>query len=256
MENLIYTNPYLSVALGALLTCLGTILIQKWLSRRSLVTFNVTHNRIGVSAEDNIYGKVQVTWNDHTLPNLYLSSIEITNRSSSDLEDISLKIYTNDAQLITERTQILGTTKVLDYTSSYKKSIGWGEGGTKTNNQMDSYQRQREYLVTVLNRGQTIRVEVLNSAHTDQTPSIWVDLQERGVRLKYETQQVYFLGVPQPSAAIIGSILGLILIIGLLFFIEDPILSACVSYLIGIFVLLPGAYAIKAYRKIKDLLDF
>ena len=54
-----------------------SVITQNWFNRRSLFTYYVFHNQIGLSAEDKIYGSVKVTWNDTTIARLYLSTVEL-----------------------------------------------------------------------------------------------------------------------------------------------------------------------------------
>ena len=82
VENADLTGPLDSrIALAivaALLGIIGTIIAQRWLNRRSLFTYSVFHSQIGLSAEDAIYGSVQITWNGNLVNRLYLSTIDLT----------------------------------------------------------------------------------------------------------------------------------------------------------------------------------
>ena len=55
-----------STGLGAFLM----FLIQKIVNKRGLFTYVVQHNKVGVSADDAVFGSVRVTWNNNLIPHL------------------------------------------------------------------------------------------------------------------------------------------------------------------------------------------
>jgi hypothetical protein len=69
---------------------------------------------VGLSAGDKVFGAVRVTWNDNPVDNLYLSTIELTNQSMKDYENVVVRAYTSDSILLTERTEIVGTTHIVN----------------------------------------------------------------------------------------------------------------------------------------------
>ena len=63
----------LCVVAGAFLT----LLVQRIQNKRGLFTYSVSHYRVGVSADDAVFGTVQATWNNQPVDNLYSSSIKL-----------------------------------------------------------------------------------------------------------------------------------------------------------------------------------
>ena len=61
-----------SIVSGSL-TLMVTLLVVMLLNRRSVVTYNVTHDRIGISTHDNIHGEDSVTVGGNRMQNLYMS---------------------------------------------------------------------------------------------------------------------------------------------------------------------------------------
>ena len=61
MEILSLPDWVLPSLVGGSLTFVVTLLGVVVLNRRSLLTYHVTHNRIGISTLDNIHGEVSVT---------------------------------------------------------------------------------------------------------------------------------------------------------------------------------------------------
>ena len=251
IEEILNKKLILLIA-AALFGSISTIIAKGWLNRRALFTYSVFHSQIGSSAEDAIYGSVKITWNNNPVAHLYLSTVELTNQSTKDFESITVRVFTYNTLLLVEKTEVVGTTRVLEYTEDYKRQIKVVTGGQPTESQFDLYGHQREYIVPTINRGQTVRFEFLNAPGSNEQPSIWLDILEKGVKLKFTPPQGQFAGVPQPTAALVGTLVGLILVALMLIYVSNPLTAAILSYLIGLLVLLPGAFAIKGYQKIRN----
>ena len=267
---------------AALLGIIGTIVAQRWLNRRSLFTYSVFHSQIGLSAEDAIYGSVQITWNGNLVNRLYLSTIDLTNQSAKDFESVMVRAFTNNTVLLTQKTMVVGTTRVIEFTDEYKRQIAVGEESLPTEYQVDLHSHNRDYIVPTMNRGQTIRFEFLNAAESDEEPQIWLDVLHEGVNCKFRPWQDQFKGVPQPTAVLeavskmpdrrfggrrswakamtflflrpllVGNLVCASIVLLMLFYVEDSPIPIILSYILGVFVLLPGTYAIKFYRQIRN----
>ena len=104
-----------SLVVGGILT----FLIQRILNKAGLFTYSVSHYRVGVSADDAIFGTVRATWNDLPVHNLYSSSVELRNESLRDFENVIVKVFSNNTALLTEGTEIVGTTRILEWTTDF-----------------------------------------------------------------------------------------------------------------------------------------
>ena len=173
-------------------------LMQMIVNRRGLFTYLVWHNKVGTSTDDAVFGTVRVTWNHNLIHNLYLSVIELKNESQKDYENVVVKIFTNDTDLLSERSEIVGTTRFLDWTEEYSNRLAVATGAEPTQDQVTLYSMRREYLLPTMNRGQVVRVAYLNAAHTEHEPTLGMDIVHKGVQTK--------LRVPQPSERIHGSV--------------------------------------------------
>lgn len=100
-----------------------TLLTQQVHNKRGLFTYFVNHFRVGVSSDDTVFGSVRVTWNGNTVANLYSSTVELTNESMKDFEGVVVRAFTNDTILLTERTEIVGTTHIVEWTDAFKKRV-------------------------------------------------------------------------------------------------------------------------------------
>ena len=254
MIDSILSNKYLIGILAAIGSSLLTILTQQVLNRRGRFRYFVTHGRVGVSSDDVIFGSVKITWNDTPVANLYLSTVEMVNESMRDYENVEVRAYTGDTNLLTERTEIVGTTQFLKFTDEYLKQIHVEPGQQPTKAQIEMYFHQRHYLIPTFNRGQIIRFNFLNTAITQNQPNIWLDILHKGVKLKFGVAHKKILEVPQPTAGWVGLIIGLFVVGAVVYLSHTVWLAAILSFVYGIFAQIPGALAVKAWRWLKNML--
>ncbi len=254
MDLTLFDNKYLFGTASGVGGMLLGLLVNWILNKRALFTYFVNHYRVGVSTADAVFGSVQVTWNGNVMPNLYLSTIELMNQSMKDFENVVVRAYTNDTTLLTERTEIVGTTHILNWTNEYSNQLRVNPGQQPSPTQVQLYSSRRDYLIPTMNRYQVIRLHFLNSANTQNQPSIWLDVVHRGVKLKFRIPQNQFLGVPQQTAALIGGALGLVFIVFIISVVQNLWMAAFLSFLFGYLALLPGAYCVKLWRWLRELL--
>jgi len=231
-----------------------TVLTQHILNRRAIFGYSVWHNKVGMTTDDAIYGSVKVTWNDNPVDHLYLSTLTIKNESMKDYESVIVRIFTTDTMLLTQRTEMVGTTRLIDFTDEYKSEINVLSGQDPRPDQLDLYRSRRDYIIPTMNRGQEVKFEFLNAAKTDNRPNIWADIVHKGVVCRIKKPVNLILGVPQPRALLIGTILSLCGIFLIMTWIKSILLVAVISFLLGALVVLPGVMAIKAIRRVKAIL--
>jgi len=229
-----------------------TILAQQILNKRSLLTYFVRHSRVGVSADDAIFGSVRVAWNNQPVPNLYSSTVELVNQSTRDYENISVRVFTNDTILLTERTEIVGSILPLNWTEEFTRRLHVDAGQQPTQAQIELHSRQRNYLLPILNRGQVVRFHFLNAAPTPNQPSIWMDILHRGVKLQFHVPPNEIFGVAQPIAALFGVLLGFAFVGVLIACVQTVWIAALSSLTFGLFAQVPGAYMFKAWRWLRN----
>lgn len=237
--------------LGWLGGVLASVLVQQILNRRRVFSYFVNHWKVGTSADDKTFGTVQITWNGAAVPNLYLSTVELTNESSHDLENVRIKAYTGDTTLLSEFSQLMGTTHFVRYSPEYEKAIAVATGSTPTPQQFEIHGREREYVIPVVNRGQVIRFQYLNISKSEKQPSIWLEIVHPGVVLKFRQRQNQVFGVPQPLAALAGVLLGLLFATILFAYSPYIWLTAFGSLIFGLIAQVPGAYTIRASRRLR-----
>ena len=123
-----------------------------------------------------------------------------------------MKVFTNDTNLLTERSELVGTTHIPQWTEAFSNKLAVESGAKPTLEQWDLYCRRREYLLPTMNRGQVVRVAYLNDAHTEHQPSLWIDIVHKGVKVELRAPHNIFMGVSQPHSVLVGSVLGLLVL--------------------------------------------
>ena len=105
-----------------------------------------------------------------------------------------------------------------------------------------------------MNRGQVIRFHFLNAAQTQDQPSIWLDVIHPGVKLKFHLPGNQILSVPQPIAASIGALTGIVVLGLIVWFAKTVWVGAVAAFVYGLFAQIPGACLVRLWRKIRDWL--
>jgi hypothetical protein len=227
------------------------VLTQRVLSKRGLLTYTVVHSRVGVSADDAIFGSVKVTWNGNPVANLYTSTIELHNESLRDYDGVVIRVFTSDTSLLTERAEIVGTAQVLSWTPEFSSKLNVVPGQNATEAQLNLVYGGRDYIVPTMNRGQVIRMTFLNAAKGSNTPTIWLDILHKGAKLEFRVPPQQFMGVPQPAAVLVGMLVGIAVLALVARFINVIWVAGAISMIYGVLVVIPGAVLLRTWRRIR-----
>ena len=98
-------------------------LIAVMRGRVKTIEYTVSHDRMAFSTDDKIFGSIRVTWQKHEVTNLFSTRVTSENQTGKDFTNIKVKVYTGDTLLLSERTEIPGTTYVPKWTDEYKQQI-------------------------------------------------------------------------------------------------------------------------------------
>ena len=240
----------LSAVGGALLTKF----VARYRERIKVLEYTVTHDRLGLSAEDAIFGSVRVTWEGHELRNLYASTVVIENTTGSDHTNLKLKVYTGKTLLLNERSEIAGTTHIATWTDEYRQSLQVA-GQAPTEAQVYAYRHTREYILSVFNRDQRVVLTYLTTVpDADEGPSVWADMLHPGVRVAFRPLAQQIFGVPVPLALPLGLVVCLAMLVAISVYVKQPWLAALLSLMSGLAVQSIGAGIYRALRFLKQVI--
>lgn len=264
---------------GSFLTLIITLLVVVVRNRRSLLTYFVKHDSIGISTLDNIHGEVSVTVGGAQMQNLFMSNVWLVNRSSRDIEDLEVKIWckTDGMRLLSEQTYVEGTVEILKHTAEYEEiksqlidSIPQEEHARRAGDHATAAQiaesqagnwqiwfTQRWYQIPVFARGQTLRLTYMTNVISNADPIIHVSCQKAGVRVKYKQpyQLIWHIwGVSLVEAGFTGIAIGILVWLVVIYSITELWLAALVCLAVGILCNMPGAAIVKCYKWIRTQL--
>ena len=233
-----------------------SLFVSALLAKSASFRYSTRTERIGMAADDPVFGAVRVQWRDTDVRNLYLVTMEVENASTKDFENVALTIYTgNDTMLLGERTEIVGTPDLVPWSPTFQAKLAVPQGGTPTADQWQTYNFRREYLVPVLNRGQRLSLQyVCTRPQDDQLPNVFINAPVKGVRLVHEPRVNFILGVPVELAAIPGMAMAVLISAASAAYLQSIWLTATLSVLAGLTALPNGALVYKASRRLWRML--
>jgi hypothetical protein len=207
---------------------------------------------MGISADDAIFGSVRVTLNGEAVRNLFSSTLEIVNESANDVENLPITVYAGNVSLLSEKSEIVDTTRIVPHSLAYKEAIKIKPGEHPSDEQRKLWASQREYTIPVLNRGQTARFTYLCIAHNGLQPALYVDIQHKGALAEFRPAAPKYMGVPYFNAALTGSVVALAALVALAPINPAGTAIGIVCLVYGLFAVIPGAMMYRAYRKLKN----
>lgn len=234
-----------------------TLLLTKFSSKTGVFRYFVTSNKVGISADDEVFGSVRLTWQGQDVRNLYLCTIEIENASSRDYENIEFKVYSGqETILLNQRTEVVGSPYIIPWEESYQARLDVPDGQQATQAQINEYNHNREYKLPVFNRGQTLRLSYLSTnPGDDNEPGVYISTPSKGVRLKKQKLPYMVLnpifGVPVPVAIARALFISVLVVISTGLWIDNIWMAASICMFVGLTGQIFGAIAYKAERFIK-----
>lgn len=252
----IFENKVILPILSALLGSVLTIIVNKILNKTKTIFYTVNTERVAFSSDDYIFGNVQVVWQGHNVNNLFNTVIEIENTTSVDYKDIEFKIWSGQNLLIlNEKTSILNTTRIIQYTKEYQEKIAVVDGETPTPEQLDLYHHEREYKIDVFNRGQKLHFTYLSTLINDEENHfLWIELIYPGLRFKqrFATNKIH--NVLVTDALFWGLIVSVATVILSVLYIANPWIIASLCLFVGALAQSFGAYVYKTLSYTRNLI--
>lgn len=217
--------------------------------------YTVSHQGLAFSSNDPIIGSIQVSWRSTQVTNLYLSKVELKNNTNKDFKNITFKTYTLDTLLLTEKTEIVGTSQIAKWSPAFQQTLAVPPNGTPTPSQFDIYNKSREYQVPVFNRRQKIILTYLTTIpQTSPGPAIWLETIHEGVLAKYKPPGPEIFGVSIKIATNLGVLLATATVMLSILYLSDLWLSSLICMLVGLFAKPLGATLYQIYKLIKSII--
>ena len=229
-----------------------TILVTALRAKSATFRYSYKPERIGIAADDPVFGAVRVQWRDNDVRNLYLITYVVENASARDFENVALKAYTgSDTLILVERNGILDTPDIVPWSPPFREQMAVQPGEEPTADQWKTFTHRREYIVPVFNRGQRLSLQyVCTRLLGDEVPRVDLNVSCKGVRLVRQQSVNFVLGVPGDRAAAPGLTVAVLISATAAAFFQSTWLAAMISLLAGSTMLLMGALLYKAGQKL------
>lgn len=224
--------------------------------RIRVLQFTVEHDNLAVSIDDPAFGQVQVTYAGIPVTRLWRTRVTLRNDTGKDFEKLEVRVFTNeDTMLLGERIERSASSYKIGYTKAFEGTLALAAGVPPTPQQQHAFNHGRDFLVPVLNRNDWITWNFLTSvplAHDGKPqasgPSVWVEIQQAGLRVRYRPSVPLIHGVPVKTAATLGVIATVVAYLASAYLLRNPWLAAAPSGIVALFGQSIGAHMYKAYR--------
>jgi hypothetical protein len=242
------------ILIGTFTLIIGIVIKHIWdkyINRITKLKYSIWHNYIGSSIEDVKFGSVKLLYNQNELQNLYTSNVIIKNETGKDLNDLELNISCDNQSLIlVSHGRNTNSIKELEFTDYYASIIEQNDPA----NANYIYTR-RDYMIPVINRGDSIEITLLTTNFNNQRPVLFVTSEHKGVKLKYYIEPIKLMGVSQLTSTLLGLIISVIICVPIYYFICNKTLIIALTLLNGWIASLYGVMILKINDWIKKLLE-
>lgn len=230
-----------------LLIAIGIFLKHVWekiRSRISYISYSVWHQSLGTSISDNLFGNVQILYNNNPISKLYFSTLVIENHTSKDFENIEINIYSDsDSFILISHGIIESSPNPLKFSENFDELLQQAQRDSSIWNIVS---KRRDYIIPVINRGDVVKIQLLTT-NTNKQPEIYASCDRAGLKMKYALNMRDFKGETAKHCAWIGSTIALIFCYPLINYIPNDYLyiGVIAGTLFGLFAMLLGWTTIK-----------
>lgn len=241
-------NDLLSKGFYAYAGSVITILYGRWASRTSVIEYKISNLRVGVSVNDAVFGNTEVLHAGNRVGSVTYTTLRAKNSTRKDFSNFRLKVFSDPKNYFANVQGVKnGSLTVFSFSAKCSQDIAKSGAIFCV-----------EYEIPVFNRNEEIEFRVLAvNPHGEAMALAWLSLDEPGMQLKMTSNVEQFWGTPRNTSAIVGLVLTGLLLIPISFYSNShgwPNWSVnLLAWLAGSFCLVPGAIAIRAFRRVRQI---
>ena len=251
-------STLLSKVVIALVASIIGAMVVKLMAKRAVFRCSTRTERFARSMDSPAPSIVRVEWRGNPVTDLYMATLEVENTSSKDFENLGVTVYAQDGtRLLEEWSVVVGTPDRVKWSQDFEKQVMMepADSPAQKEQKLQLWQTRREYLVPVLNRRQLLRLHFLcTPAQGGPIPVVLPNVSAPGVRMIYKTYQNFILRVPTELTFFPGIITSLLLVFAVITYLDNVVLVAAVSVLVGWLTLSIGAIVCRVYWWLRDRL--
>ncbi len=244
-------NKYLWPAIGFILGLFTKHIFDLYKNKISKIQYSINKSFLGVSGEDNRFGKVQIIYNDNIpVKNLFLCNITLVNTSNRDFKDVEFTVWCDVGSLILiSHGHKTDSINPLNLTQKFLIDF---QNNLQTNPNI--VMTRRPYTVPVLNRDSSITFSCLVTNTNGQEPNIYLACEHEGLKLVPNfAKPPLFWGENQTVGAWYGLIICAFVAWIISSYIESKLLLIGAVYFMGALCLIPGILVLKISKIIKKI---
>ena len=240
----------------------GWVVAQFWRRYRArmvVLRWQANHQHLAVSAQDALFGTIEVLYNGNQVHNLFFSTIDLQNQSNTDLANIDLNIVFQDGTTIyMAHGAVQGSANTLPFAdpfaSELDRFIKLPASDPNRPSIGAALTRRRDFRVPILNRGASLRIAMLVQALPGRQPFVNLACDARGVRLQFHGPQNLVFGVERNLAALTGLALGAAIVAGIAASPLGGAAAAFAAFAVGCVTAALGAAVVRGFRWVGRIL--
>lgn len=223
---------------------------DKFINRISILRYTVFHQHIAISSNIPAIGSIEVLHNKIPVNSLYISTIYIVNDTNRDLSNIEFNLCCDsDSIILISHGNNNSSGKNIYFTDKYSKISS--DSNPEVARQTLLF---RDYIVPVMNRGDTIEFSLLIVNELRNYPLISVACDHIGVKIKFQkAPRQKLFGESTSLSALIGIIITIIICYFFIYYNFSLNLGVWLSFMLGLFASLIGLVIIKIFKKLRRL---
>ncbi len=249
--------------LGDLVKVIGaaglTYLLTRLGKRMTVVSWAVSTFHLAASGKHDRFGEISVKYGAVDVDNIFMAQITVTNESGTvDLKDMPLAfLVQSNAWIVGQGQHYRHDTIPFSETwraARERQRTGQPYAG-ETKDALDEWvNKRREFLLPVLNRGESLRFDfALVSWDGAVPPTLEVAIAQAGVKVRRQPTGPHLMGVPTKYAVITGALVGVALTLLVALVARHPMAIGFASFAVGATASILGALTIRAWRYLRRL---
>jgi len=243
----------LTIILPGITFLLGLIVThyyELFKNRMPKLKYRINKFFLGATTQDNLFGKVEVLYNDNSISNLYLCSLDLINTSNKDFQNVELTVWcdTNSIILVSHATKH-DSIDLIKFTQDYYEEIR-----DVQEDDLWLVYGKRPYIFPVINRDDHINFSCLVTNKEGQEPNIYLCCDHLGLKIEANYVQPQLIwGESQALVAMWGIFIAALITVPVVAFIKSQIIIAIMIFFLCTFCIIPAVLLLKFLRFIKKI---
>jgi len=250
-----FSNDIGTYVLAAIVFLAGLITrytFETWRNKIPRLQYSINKSALGKSVQDDLFGKVQITYNDRPVKNLFLCDLTLVNNTNKDFEDIEITVWCDiDTVILVSRANKFETINSLSLTEEYSEE----RRNAKEEEDLKLAWSKRDYIIPILNRDDIVKFSCLVTSMVGAEPQIYLECDHSGLKLDANfVQPQLFWGENQGIGALVGLFVTSIISIFVVQYVQSKAFVALAVYLLAASLIFPGVLTLKILNKLRKII--